>query len=129
MKRRIPITALAIACAAALSATAQTRIDTPSAYSLGTSTQGGFPSPPPRVEFGPLPDTPAVPYDQMLAASITAALASDPTLRGADVTIVVSGGNVAISGSAMNEAQAAYAKGVAVGIAGAGHVEGVVAAQ
>jgi len=132
MKTPTSLLALVLAGAAILPAAAQTA--TPSqSYSLGTSTQGAFPSRPERVDFGPppVPGTQAAvaSQDARTLAAVTAALTTDPTLNGAEIDVVVSDGNVVISGTAMNEAQAAYAKGVAVGVAGAGNVEGVVATQ
>ena len=124
--------AFAIAFAAILPAAAQNSTAQPESYSLGTSTQGGFPSQPRTIDFGPpVPSGEAlVAYtDQRLLLSITEAIASDETLRGSDIQVTVSGGNVVIGGTALNEAQAAYAKGVAVGVAGAANVEGVVATQ
>jgi len=125
MNRPISAVVFAIAGTFGITAFAQS----PSSYSQGTSTQGGFPTRSEPVDFGPA--MPVFPQgsDPAILQEVMLALEKDPMLRGADITVQVSGGNVVISGTAVNEAQAAYAKGVAVGIAGASNVEGVVTAQ
>jgi osmotically-inducible protein OsmY len=60
--------------------------------------------------------------DQALMASVMSALASDPTLQGANIQVNVSNGNVTLSGNTSDGAQADRARGVAAGIAGDGKV-------
>ena len=114
-------TATFFAIAVALSA-ATVHAQTTS-YSLGNSTQGGFPSPPDRVDFGPAP--PSMPdSDSALLETVSTALAADPMLRGARIDVVVVEGRVVLSGSALTDEQAAYARGLAAGVAGSDRVSG-----
>lgn len=62
--------------------------------------------------------------DQALMNRVVGALANDPQLKGAMITVQVDGGRVDLSGFAQDETQAARAREVAEGIAGAGRVTG-----
>lgn len=88
----------------------------------------------PALDFGPRLDgnaaemnSTASPYDQALLAEVRAAITSDPSLRGVDLSVSVSGGRVHISGSALDETQARHAANVAMRIAGSTRVSSAIA--
>ena len=55
------------------------------------------------------------------------ALSSDPSLAGANIHVVVENGRVTLSGTALNGDQAARARTVAQGVAGADRVASNIA--
>jgi len=61
--------------------------------------------------------------DSMLLGAVVSALASDPTLRGAELQVEVDGGVVGITGHAQDSAQAARAGRVAAQAADGARVE------
>ena len=67
--------------------------------------------------------------DSSLALDVAAALAADPKLGGATITVSASNGNVSLSGSAESTEQGAHAEGVAKRVAGPGSVSGTLSAQ
>lgn len=62
--------------------------------------------------------------DQALMNRLVGALANDPQLKGAMITVQVDDGRVELSGFAQDETQAGRAREVAEGIAGMGRVSG-----
>jgi hypothetical protein len=71
----------------------------------------------------------ATPADSALALDVAAALASNPELDGATITVSANNGNVTLSGSAPSTEQAAHAETTARGVAGVGSVSGTLSAQ
>ena len=67
--------------------------------------------------------------DSALALNVATALASDPRLDGATITVSANNGNVSISGSAESTEQGAYAESIARGVAGVGAVSGTLSLQ
>jgi osmotically-inducible protein OsmY len=67
--------------------------------------------------------------DQDLADQVVAAIAADPKLYGATVTVVANNGRISLSGSAESFEQAARAEQIARSIAGAGAVSGTLDVQ
>ena len=68
----------------------------------------------------------ATPADTALAMDVAAALAADPRLEGATITVSASNGGVSLSGSAQSSEQAAYAEQRARGVAGVTAVSGTL---
>ena len=64
--------------------------------------------------------------DQDLAERVADAIADEPRLDGATVTVAANNGDVSISGSAESPEQAAIAEQVARDVAGAGAVSGTL---
>ena len=64
--------------------------------------------------------------DQELAERVADAIADEPLLDGATVTVAANGGDVSLSGSAASPEQAAIAEQVAREVAGAGSVSGTL---
>ena len=64
--------------------------------------------------------------DQDLAARVADAIADDPRLDGATVTVAANDGDVSISGSAESPEQASIAEQVAREVAGPGSVSGTL---
>lgn len=135
MNVRSCLVLVALATSIGWPAATQARDPSPRPYSLGTSTQGSEPAQPAAARFGPLPpeaaNASANPYagDEQLLASVSAAFAADPALRGAHIDLAVRDGRVILSGTALDAEQAAYARGIAVGVAGAERVEGAILQQ
>ena len=69
------------------------------------------------------------PSDEALADSVAAALAADPRIHGATITVSANNGRVMLSGSARTPEQAGHAENIARGIAGAGAVSGTLSPQ
>jgi osmotically-inducible protein OsmY len=67
--------------------------------------------------------------DQELADQVAAAIAADPKLDGAIVTVTAAHGTVSLSGSAKDMAQAVRAEQIARAIAGPGAVSGALEPQ
>ena len=67
--------------------------------------------------------------DSALALDVAAALAADPRLDGATITVSASNGNVSLSGSAESTEQGAYAENIAKRVAGPRSVTGTLSAQ
>ena len=67
--------------------------------------------------------------DTSLALDVAAALAADPKLEGATITVSARDGNVSLSGSAQSPEQGTYAENTARRVAGVGAVSGVFSAQ
>lgn len=122
MKLRI-ITAI-LGCALAATAYAQS----PSAAS---------PAAPPRpdvVDFGPerlgaVVTTATSPEDEALKDALVLALSADRDLEGAQFAVAVNGGQVLLSGTTRDEAQAMRAREVAASIAGAERVSASITAM
>jgi osmotically-inducible protein OsmY len=93
-----------------------------SASSSGPSIQGSTSSSTDTTASGASVDGTAAASDQRLMDEVVSALAADTTLKGANVNVTIDNGNVTLSGTAQDEAQAARAKQVAEGIAGSGRV-------
>lgn len=114
-------------------------------------TQGSF-GPPPTATFihesrvfAPIPEgrmapiAPALPdaihsgannpADEALADTVAAALAADPRLHGATITVAANNGNVSIGGSARTPEQAGHAENIARRIAGVLSVSGTLDSQ
>lgn len=66
------------------------------------------------------------PVDRELAERVADAIADEPALDGATVTVVANAGNVSITGSAESPEQAAIAEQVAREVAGPGAVSGTL---
>ena len=133
----LAVIASALGIAFGHSASAQS----PSAYSTGTSTQVS-PTATSKPDFGPVaplggednfaaaivaPD--ASPADRHLTVAVINALAADPALRGADLSVDVKEGQVTMTGTAADATQARHAAGVAMGIAGVPHVTSAIATR
>lgn len=67
--------------------------------------------------------------DTSLALDVAAALAADPRLEGATITVSAHHGNVSLSGSARSAEQGSHAENIARRIAGVGAVSGAFSAQ
>jgi osmotically-inducible protein OsmY len=67
--------------------------------------------------------------DTSLALDVAAALAADPKLEGATITVSSRNGNVSLSGSALSPEQGAYAENAARRVAGVGSVSGTLSSQ
>ena len=66
--------------------------------------------------------------DTSLALDVAAALAADPKLEGATITVSARDGNVSLSGSAQSPEQGAYAENAARRVPGVGAVSGTLSA-
>ncbi len=77
----------------------------------------------------PLPADSASRFDQRLAERVANALAEDPALVGASLTVAAAGGNVALSGTTLDSIQASRARQIADSIAGVGHVSSSLLTQ
>ena len=67
--------------------------------------------------------------DTALALDVAAALAADPRLEGATITVSARDGNVSLSGSAPSPEQGSYAENTARRVPGVGSVSGTLSAQ
>ena len=67
--------------------------------------------------------------DTSLALDVAAALAADPKLEGATITVSARDGNVSLSGSALSPEQGVDAENTARRVAGVGRVSGTLSAQ
>jgi hypothetical protein len=114
----------------------------PNAPALPTDNTAGQPgvlatTPPEAVVVPPFPpSTPGVtpidsptkatvgssPSDREMRDSVAAALAADPGLHGAQINVLVSGGAVTLSGTALNPEQVKRAREVAARVAGSSRV-------
>jgi hypothetical protein len=68
------------------------------------------------------------PSDRELRDSVATALAEDPKLHGARINVLVSGGAVTLSGTALDQEQADQARAVAERLAGSARVTANIAA-
>lgn len=93
-----------------------------STSSSGPSVQGSTFSGTGTAASGASVDGTAAASDQRLMDEVVSALAADTALKGANVNVTIDNGNVTLSGTAQDAAQAARAKQVAEGIAGSGRV-------
>ena len=95
------------------------------------------PATPPRpdiVDFGPERPGAAVttatsPEDEALKDTLALALSADRSLEGAQFSVAVNAGQVLLSGTTRDEAQAARARDVAASIAGAERVSASITAM
>lgn len=67
--------------------------------------------------------------DTSLALDVAAALAADPRITGATITVTSSNGRVGLNGSVQSSEQAAHAEQTARRVAGAGAVSGTLSSQ
>ena len=65
--------------------------------------------------------------DTVLAMDVAAALAADPRLDGATITVAANNGGISLSGSAESSEQASYAEQRAREVAGVRNVSGTLA--
>lgn len=139
MKRALS-TVLALSLGSVLAPQAMAQASSSIAVDFGTRTSATVEvdSATTAIDFGPRApasvdssstaiDSTASPYDQALLAEVRAAIASDPTLQGVDLSVSVNGGRVHISGSALDETQARHAASVAMRIAGSTRVSSAIA--
>ena len=69
------------------------------------------------------------PADTALADSVAAALAADPRMEGATITVAANDGRVSLTGSARTPEQAGHAVTIARGVAGVSAVSGTLSSQ
>ena len=69
------------------------------------------------------------PADTALADSVAAAVAADPRLQGATITVAANNGLVSLAGSARTPEQAGHAENIARGVAGVTAVSGTLSSQ
>src|SRR5687768_11796932 len=67
--------------------------------------------------------------DTSLALDVASALAADPRLDGATITVSALNGNVSLSGSAESPEQGSFAENTARSVAGVGSVSGTLSSQ
>lgn len=92
------------------------------------------PSRPDVVDFGPerlgaVVTTATAPEDEALKDALVLALSADRSLEGAQFTVAVNAGQVLLSGTTRDEAQATRARDVAASIAGPDRVSASITAM